>query len=189
MKTIQLNLYQYNELNKDAKEKAREWIYKGAMELFADDFTNDFTENCPKWVISPKPLFSFSSCQGDGFSFECESINVEHFLAEMKTSVKKAIKERLRVWSDGNTGRYTFASEKDIDYEMNDYSIYPLLDKKCLEIVEKIRMAYVELCKEWEKIGYNQLDYLKRDEYCAVAAAANDYWFTEKGIHFLFKVT
>ena len=94
--------------------------------------------------------------------------------------------EKVKVFSNGNQGHYTYASTNDIDYEI--YSDDPdLADSAEIiytfrdEILPEIQNHYMKLCKSLEKYGYSILDYRMNFEEFAEHCQANNYYFKENG--------
>ncbi|MFA5048621.1 MAG: hypothetical protein WC516_06375 [Patescibacteria group bacterium] len=142
MRTKTINIYTFNELSLEAKEKA--------IEQYRDLKIQD----------------------GD-------------FLYFFSDDVCEQLKEKgwNKVISKGNKGHYCFASENQIEYDENyqDGIERKHIAKLWQNILEEIKDYYITLCKQFEKQGYDEIDYQLSDECIIEDIKANEYDFTEEG--------
>lgn len=192
MKTIEINLFKFEELNKEAQQKAikkeQEISYKDSdlLYLFADDCKETAKE---AGFFNTEFIYSLSSCQGDGLSFSAESVDIDRFIKEalpnIKVSVLDAIKNSIyKVNISANNGHYCYASRNDVSIETD----FPQNGRECSNIENLINTVeahiqdvYLSLCKELEKIGYNEIEYKTSEEHAKEMLIDNDYDFTEDG--------
>ena len=191
MKTItkKYKVYNYTELSKEAKEKVRGTFGEDdadfTTEQLKEDFAYKLQEDYP-YFKEAVFAWSLSNCQGDGLSFSCD-VDLEKFIdikiSKIRARDKAAILELIyNVLSVGNTGRYCYAARSDIEFEFNvTDKEYPKIEKKALEIIEKIKDYYITACTKLEKQGYNAYEYLYSDEYAKNTSEANEYTFLENG--------
>ena len=190
MKTIELKIYKFEELNKEAQEKAiekhREFTYQDdAILYWFPDTCKEYAEE--NGFLDIKNLqYSLSYCQGDGLSFECENFDKDT-LVEMfckYTTKKRAliIYDYLNVEIKGNNGRYCYASKNQvdmyIDYSQNDTEN---IDKIVGYVLNDLEDLYIEVCNQLEKDGYSEIEYQLKDETLKENLIINDYDFLKNG--------
>lgn len=186
--TKKYKVYNYNELSENAKENVQQMFSMNdadfETELLGDDFQEQLKENHP-YFTDAKFQWSLGCCQGDGLSFSCqidlgEYLKVHH--KDMKTSVYDALCDIVyNLHSDGNNGHYCFASESDIDYDYNYGEEHKRLDALLNNIVDVMRVLYINICKDFEEQGYKAYEFLGTDEYAKDMTESNDYTFLENG--------
>lgn len=166
MKTItkQYNLYSFEELGQEAKDKAREafnadndypFLTESLMEQLHDKLAKlELTEE-----TELKIYYSLSYCQGDGLMFEGtlsdkkgNKYTIEHnghYYHERSTSITGEDK-----------------NGEDIDTEKFEQNIY------------------IPLCEELGKIGYQEIEYQDSEESFSDTCEANEWTFLEDGTMF-----
>jgi len=162
--TVKYQVYKFNELSKEAKEKAVQDYYEYEDFSFLQD---DLTESCKSLLEQYKIKFnndlqlsySLSYCQGDGLNF------TGNF--EWK---KYHIKIAHSSW------QYLFASASDIT----------IMNKEGEEIInEKIekqfKNLYINICKDLEKEGYGIIGYRMTDKEFSDLCEANNWEFLKDG--------
>ena len=191
MKTIELKLYKFQELNNEARQKAIEDKVKQNSEyIYMDCFNDDAIEQIKDAGFeNPKLEYSLSYSQGDGLSFKADGIT-----QELKDSIFKAIglsykraeiiEQYLIVKITGNKGHYSYAKKDQIDvYLESNYSgnekhnIQKYVDLFLNELEE----IYMDLCNKLEKQGYNEYEYQCSEEYAIQEIEDNDDDFLENG--------
>lgn len=191
MKTIELVLYTFEELNRDAKLQAIN-DYRRKMENWGPDldfFKDDCEEKADRIGFKDiKLAYSLGNCQGDGVSFKCSYIDtakfIKEFWPECKTSVIDALCNNISFCSIGNNGRYCYSTENDIEMYLYFYKSLPNLEAMAEKLHEYIQDQYVNLCAEFEKNGYNEIEYFYSDENIIHSIEANEIEFTENGKQF-----
>lgn len=165
MKTIETIVYTYDELSKEAKEKAREWWnndddYPFLSESMDNHATYLLTKNKIK-ADDIKVYYSLSFSQGDGAMIQMRGM--------WKSYTFKVT----------HSGHYYHYNSKEIDLEStktgNDAS-----DKT----YEEFNNLYVEICRQLAQYGYDEIEYLSSEEAVAETLMANDYQFTIDGTIF-----
>jgi hypothetical protein len=156
-------VYDFDELSKEAKEKAIEkWYENEQYECLTDDIDMYISE-IDGYFYDRKLQYSLSNCQGDGLSFSAK-FDLKKWLDD-KTNLKESVKSTLCPWvtvySKGNTGtHYCYASIGDIELEFDEN----LVRRANIEsLAEKLRSEiadyYISLCMDAEKYGYDILEY------------------------------
>lgn len=184
-----IKVYKFEELSKDAQDKVMQIFSENHSDFLTEDLDGNFKyqlkENYP-FFENPKFKWSLSYYQGDGLSFSCD-INLSKYLDIYHPKMPKYKKWGLceavyNLKSKGNTGNYYYFSERGIDYKYNyqDHErkhLYDLLEN----IVNEIRVKYIEVCKDFEKEGYDSYEYIGTKEYAIDECEANEYTFRENG--------
>jgi hypothetical protein len=187
MKTIEINLFSFNELTKEAKEKAIN-DFRNNTEIYLDFFNIDCIETLiDKGFTGAKNLqYSLNYSQGDGLSFECYNFDNDFLLNLLQkyTTEKRAkiILNYLDIYIKGNTGSYCYASKNDISINIIDnYKELENINKLVNCLIEELSEIYLDNCNELETQGYNEIEYQLSDEYITETILMNDYEFTEDG--------
>jgi len=192
MRTIRTKIYTFDELSDEAKEVAIEQ-YRNVQEYYSDFFNDDAVEQIDKAGFSGdvKLQYSLSYCQGEGLSFSCNRIEERvllsffaEILGEGKEKTAKIIIDNCSFVNTGNDGRYCYASKNDIEFILEIYGTN--YDKTNIEnivkkVETKIQNLYINLCKDLEKQGYEDIEYQCSDEGITETLIANDYEFLSNG--------
>jgi hypothetical protein len=187
MTTIQV--YNFNELSQEAKQTAINNFrdnYEINLDFFNDEAKEIISERGFKGNI--KLQYSLSNSQGDGLSFGCDYFDSqklhEIFVEVLGSGKDKTIETIINECSFsliGNNGRYCYAHENDLDFCFT-YNIYaPNIEEVVGKVKEKLTEIYLDLCKELENIGYNEIEYQYSDEYISEILEINEYEFLENG--------
>ena len=169
MKTIEIKLFNFNELTDDAKEKAVEnYIEKNRYsiqeinsEMFYEDLSYDLETKEPSFY-NAKFQYSLSYCQGDGLSFSFDLNIIDYlnkYFPNLKGSIKNVISEYCTFSATGNDGRYCYASKRDIDLYLDYYNYNNLdnINEVIQEVLEHIQDNYLEICSKLENEGYDHI--------------------------------
>jgi hypothetical protein len=173
MRTIHINIYKFTELNDYAKAIAIK-SFRNNQETSLDFFNDDAKEQiCEVGFYDDVQLkYSLNYCQGDGLSFSCnkvkESLLLSFFaeiLGKNKEKTAKIIMENCNFENDGNNGRYSYASGSDIEYICQPFNNnISNIDNIVSQVKSKLRILYLDLCKNLENQGYADIEYQKSDE-------------------------
>lgn len=193
MRTIRTKVYLFNELSKDAQQKAIEQV-RNRKEVCLDFFNDDAVSKIEEvgFYGDVQLQYSLSYCQGDGLSFSCKGIEetvLFSFFAEVlgagKEKTAKVIMDNCYFVNTGNDGHYCFASKSDIDYYLESYKAeYKNVNEVVGKVLEKIENLYIDLCKELEKQGYDEIEYQYSDEEIIEDIIANEYEFLKDGTRY-----
>lgn len=185
METRTYNVYKFNELSKEAKQHAIDKWYEHEDYPWLEEDLRQELENLDtlKLFSDVKLQYSLSCCQGDGLSFAA-SIDIDAWLKEQGYSKEniEALNEHIyKFTSNGNTGHYSYSSERDIEWEGQGNSVPASTEEEIETIRKEIAQYYLAICNKLEKYGYSILDYrmdfAEFEEHCE----NNDYMFTETG--------
>ena len=188
-------VYEYKELNAEAREKVREWYLKGQEAcIFTDMCVENLKSMFPNSELDVE--YSLNYCQGDGFNIY-GTIYLDEVLE--KIADKFTAKElKFFEWAFNRYGS-TFKMEANRHYcycicSGNDFSEDILSDMEddqirgiptaTLEKFSKLVGEYLDgLCGDFEKEGYSYF-YEISDEDLREVCEDNDWTFTEDGEFF-----
>jgi hypothetical protein len=187
MTTIQI--YNFNELSQEAKDTAIN-NFRDVHEIHLDFFNDEAKE-----IISQRGFkgniklqYSLSNCQGDGLSFNCDYFDSEKFyeifrevLGSGKDKTIETILDNSYFKVKGISGRYCYAHENDLEYTFDDNIDAPNIEEVVGKVEAKLVEIYLDLCKELEKMGYDEIEYQYSDEYIANELIEREYEFLENG--------
>ena len=204
IQTVEYELYKYNELSDEAKEKVKQWWLDnqdsyGFTEMVKEDLKCLFGDN------DLEVQYSLAYCQGDGFNIygEVDTENIfkcleEHRggtqLAEFENRLTDKEKKTILHYAEecgaiklpmNNRYSYSMADYIDIaddwEYDLENYSGYKNINKKALEKFELlVKGIFGKLCRSYEKEGYEyfyEIDEETLEEICE----ANEYEFLANG--------
>ena len=198
MKTIELNIYNFEELSEEAKqyaiEKHRAYEYEHGEPLmfFSETYNEKFSE---AGFEGTEIQYSLSYSQGDGLSFSAENYDKLELLylevlGKGKEKTAKVLAENTVVKLTGNTGHYCYAHTNQVDLYFEHYTSaincenIDNIESVQGQVLNKLTTIYMDLCKELEKIGYEQIEYYQSDEAIKETLIANEYEFLEDGKRF-----
>lgn len=194
MKTIEVKIFEFRELSKEAQQKAIKKEMEHAYKFLSlDTFNDDATEQIKDaGFINPVLSYSLSCSQGDGLSFKADDFNklTELFIEVLgpgKEKTAKLLADNCSVSLKGNTGHYCYAKRDQIDLYIENYtsSINVTNTDRIDEVVSKalrlLEDKYLDLCKKLEDQGYSEIEYLTSEECAKENLIANDVEFTADG--------
>lgn len=209
MKTVavEYNVYKYNELTDEAKEKVKQWYLDGQEPfIFTEDCKMDLENLFGKNDLDVQ--YSLCSCQGDGFNiygkiyaeniFKClENNNGGTKLAEFEDMLTEKEKKTILHYAEecgaielpmNNRYCYSLADYIDIaddwEYQLENYCGYENINTEVLKKFEKlVREIFGKLCRSYEKYGY-QYFYEISEEDLEEMCESNGYEFLEDGTVF-----
>jgi hypothetical protein len=195
-------VYFFDELDKKAKEKAREWFREGNLDydwyesVYEDANTIAKTLGFDLSVKGKEPCIWFSGfCnQGDGACFEgrytASDTKPKEFYDHVGTTESNApiiaiaenffsFAKKHPLFTAGIEHNFRYYHERSVDYgcsesdETNDY------------LTDETEEEFKELCRSFMRWIYKQLeqehDYLQSDEHVDESIKANEYEFTKEG--------
>jgi hypothetical protein len=196
MRICEVNLYKYDELSDEAKEKAREWwrtdtTTNNDHSIF-DSVLDDAKEIAAKMGIAiDKIYFSGFWSQGDGACFTgsysyqkgaLESIKKEypkdgelHAIAKQLQDLQSKYFYKLCADVE-HRGRYSHSFCTEIDVYHNDDRYRPIADAE--QELKDILRDYMDWI--YQKLE-NEYDYQMSDEVVAENIVSNEYEFNEDG--------
>lgn len=206
MKTVSVeyNVYKFNELSAEAKEKVKQWYLEGQESyIFTDNIKEDLY--CLFGKNDLDVQYSLSYCQGDGLNiygeidaksiFDClENHNGGTQLAEFENVLTEKEKKTILNYANecgkiklpcNNHYCYCIADKinlaEDWGYDLENYSHYKNIDFDLLNKFEKLVVnIFLELCESYERQGYKYF-YEISEEDLEEVCEANGYEFLANG--------
>lgn len=192
MRTIRTKVYLFNELSKEAQEKAIE-DYRTVNYENID--LSDWQERAID-LIKEKGFegialgYSLGYSQGNGVCFNAESIDYSvlvsffrEILGDKKDKTIDFLINNCSFRLVGYKNRGSFASKSDLDYYLDDGFKNDI--SNCEEIIakvlDKLENYYVDLCRDLQKSGYEEIEYLNSDSYIKESILTNEYEFLSNG--------
>ena len=204
MATVNYEVFKYNELTDEAKERVKQWYLDGQEPyIFTDDCKMDLYNLFGKNDLNVQ--YSLSCCQGDGFNiygkidaesiFKClENHNGGTQLVKFENVLTDKEKKTILHYANecgkielpmNNRYCYCIASHIDIaddwEYQLENYSRYANINKEALtKFEELVKNIFTTLCKTYEEWGYEYF-YEIEEEDLEEICEANGYEFLESG--------
>ncbi|HHX78541.1 MAG TPA: hypothetical protein GX695_02175, partial [Acholeplasmataceae bacterium] len=185
MKTIKVQVYNFNELPIDVQKDVIEKHYEKEDYPFLTRDIHEQLNSIDSFFYNSELYYSLSYSQGDGLSFSAD-FDLNKWINEkynFKQSVKDALKTVIcSIDSNGNKGYYCYASTSNIDADIDPIvSKYPNIEKLVNLIIDNVERYYMDLCVKLEAYGYSILDYrMDEDEYSDYADV-NEYQYLLDG--------
>lgn len=196
MKTITRNieLYEYDELNKEAQEKALAKWKEGNDYFFLEDCMNERLHelleekgikdlngeydvvNQKRPENKGKVLYSLSYCQGDGAMFTGEF----EFASEVAPKVNGQWKKYTAYVT--HSGRYYHSNSKLIEIHESENLGFDIGEDYQPKIYAEFEGMYKDICKELERFGYNFIEHEDSEESFSEECEANGYTFLSNGV-------
>ena len=198
MRNVEFKVYYFEELNEEAKKKAIEDYRRGGTwELWDNDNLGEyFKERLMEYGFydDVQIEFSLGYCQGDGVAFYGE-IDFSIWLKNHQDHFTKKELKRLE-WLNEECGVELFTTRNSYGYRYSHYNtmdikanydeyigfrdsdlLYEVLDK----VERLLKDEVVELSRDFERIGYEKLEYKNSDGYIIESIVANECEFMEDG--------
>lgn len=204
MKTItkEYNVFKYEELSENAKEKAKQWYLESQdAEIFTMMCKHDLETLFPGSTLDVQ--YSLSCCQGDGFNIYgkvnlqdifniLENGSAPNIVEDFEPFTEKE-KRTLRFYNNycdislpENDTRYSYCVIDYIDllidweHELEYYCVRNINKETIQKLENAIIRIFSNLCEIYEENGYNyfyEVDEKTLSEYCS----ENDIEFLEDG--------
>lgn len=160
--TTEHTVYEFDELSKDAQDKAiQDWRDREDFPWLSDDMNNELEYLLEQAKISyeftPNLYYSLSYSQGDGAMFE-GTVKWRGYTVTIKQS-----------------GHYYHENSKSIDIETRAGN-----DAK-ESVYEQFNEVYVDICRKLERYGYDQMEHALSEENVAQWIRENEYEFYADG--------
>jgi hypothetical protein len=192
------NVYKFNELSKEAKDKAFKWL----KDIIVDDRFTSFEDDCYEVLKDVynlldvrRVIYNITSSQGDGVSITCPNFNTatineaifndEATPEAVKDNIKK-LGDNLKVETVINNGRYAYAVESQVSVHLDGFNDDLVKDLLPEHIEDQLQQAYakqyLKICKQLEDNGYSL--YNVTMEEVEDIADINGYEFMEDGSYY-----
>lgn len=201
MRNLEFKVYHFEELSEQAKKKAIEdFRRRGTWEQWDNDVLSEyFKERLMEYGFysDVRIEFSLGYCQGDGVAFYGE-IDFSIWLKNHQDHFTKKELKRLE-WLNYEFGIGLSTTRNSYGYHYSHYNTMDinvacdgyiglrdsdLLDEVLNEVEELLKDEVVELSREFERIGYEEIEYKNSDEYIIESIIVNEYEFMEDGSMF-----
>lgn len=165
MKTKTITLYNYEELSKEAQERAREDYntineYPSLSNDMRERLSTLLDDNGIESQSQANVLYSLSYCQGDGAMFEGTFIWKGYSVTVEQSGHYYHFNSKIITWND-------FVGEEQ--------------ETKENKIAEDFDVIYIKICKELAQYGYEIIKYEDSEESFIDTCEANGYTFLENG--------
>lgn len=178
MKTItkNYNVYTFEELSQEAKDKARnDFIVQNEYYFLSDCMNNrlheileengikDLNDTSKTGITPTQVLYSLSHSQGDGamfvgiFEWKKYIIYIKHI------------------------GQYYHFNSKFLEIQETENPGFDIGDDYEPEVYKEFDELYIKICKELEQYGYNFIEYEDSEENFTELCETNEYTFLESG--------
>jgi len=169
MRTQQINVYQYEELDEDAQQRALEESRKDNDTSFLKEDMTDAAKHLLEeqgYIVEDFNVFySLNYSKGDGVCLTGR-LTYKHEKGEDRLTLK-------------HSGHYYHENSFDVFIEPYDYE---LEDGEELDVLEKEHEEDLrEICKKLEKYGYEYIEYENGEENFKEVCDINEWEFTEDG--------
>lgn len=180
MKTKTVNIYTFEELSKEAKEKAismyiqnndyyflSDILEERLQELLKENSIEDLNDTSKAGTKKTRVYYSLLCYQGDGAMFEGS------FLFKFK--------DIEYIASVKHSGHYYHYNSKNIDITRNDNED---IEENYTDIEKYFNNIYIDICKQLEKEGYSFIeneDNEDNEDNIKENFEQNNYYFLENG--------
>lgn len=186
----EVEVYEFDELSKKAKEKALSDFRPDAWgQDDSDMLTETFQEILKEKGLPSEVYWGLNYAQGDGVAFY-GPINISDYIKKNKLNKFRALSGKVEGTIEGRESRYHHSYSMRVDLELKDPLIQegpkewlPGAPSETLirEFQEHIQDHVKKVSRELEKIGYGEIEYRTGDEAIAEFFEANEYEFLEDG--------
>lgn len=171
-------VYSYEELDEEAKERARQKISQSIVEMnfnyLEEDLLTILEEDYDLKEDNVTLHYSLSYSQGDGLSFDCKDLlESKYFKNKMydgltvneKISLSKMInKGELSLFTKrSGCHLYEYALHSDVQAITNFYHWGKNKEDLVEKILKKLGKVYMDICNRLEKIGYQCYEVAEED--------------------------
>lgn len=188
-------VYTFDELDEEAKEKVKEWYLNGQDPyLFTDFIMDDLKSLFPRSEL--KIQYDLCYCQGDGFNIY-GYVNLIDVLEYKKDYFTEKEKRTLKFYfcnydcniilDENKRYSYSICDKADIAEpiidELEKWSVRDINKKLIYKLENAIKHIFTELCNRYEKEGYSYF-YEIDDEILSEICNDNEYYFMKNGSFF-----
>ncbi len=195
--TKEFEVYSYNELSEEAKQRVKEWYLTGQESFIFDDMIEDDL-SCLFPHSSLKFQYSLGHYQDDGFNIygEVDIRDIldykedgknDYFTEKEKRTLLFYINEcdcEILLPENGSHYSYCVCDRNDIDedfiYILEDCGIRDIKVETIKKLQSAVENIFCALCYEYENDGYSyfyEVDGKTLEDYCN----SNEYEFLEDG--------
>lgn len=188
MKRVEVKVYEFNELSDPIKHKLMEREYESQVDVNFEVFGSNAEDDLANSLgIEAKVYYSLGYQQGDGLHFVTNRLLTTRFREDVEAYLptKEAVTHfrelcatnEFSAKTRSSVNRYEYASARDVRFSLEDREfdatdpceLIEYLSDLCglsrdeakssvLEIIRGIQQAYLNLCAQLEKRGYQCYD-------------------------------
>ena len=205
MRVIETNVYTFNELDQESKEKAINDHRNNYNDCDFDDYFDDETLEFKCFLKNigfnnVETFYSGFHSQGDGACFDFTNLNLDEVVTKQEGNTysvvhDKFIEENIKLLKDilkikesiefsTYITRYNYNHEKSrgIDYKFyNEHKTCKTIEKLISNFLDVLGDLYIDLSQKYYKQLSNHAAYVDSDEYIIETLINNDYEFTING--------
>ena len=186
MKKQTIEVYEFSELGKEAKEKARDEFRQSCLDYDWWDFIYEgIIEKAEEYGITLEDKdiqFTGFWSQGDGASFISKEINNYKFAEKAGIKVDKKVLDTIELYIDRTIMNYSHMNSVHATAVYND--LPSKYEKKAEELTDKLEEVKNMLCTELYSNLENYYNELLSDEHVDEDIIANEYEFLKDGTRF-----
>ena len=186
MRIEEVEIFRFEELTKEVQEEVIKKWYEEEDYPFLNDDLRESLRNNEKNIFDDgfNLYYSLSYSQGDGLSIEGD-INIDKIMLKLSPELREKFQGKIyKLYSSGNTGRYSFHSINDIKWELDlsDDDDHEELEKLFEEeVTPEIYTIYNSLCVDLIKEGYSILEHRMSIKEFTENCETNNYEFYANG--------
>lgn len=173
MKTIEITLYEYHELNETAKKSVREWYQEGMC--FDPDLDFYVSELAEAGFVNAVIYYNVSGSQGDGACFTADIDESTFFVGKYAPLINADIS--LSIVNNGSI--YFHSNTKKIQIKAHNLTTKEkyLID----ELIKEIEDLRINWCNSLYDSFVDEFVYNRTNEYLDEALTGSHFWFRENG--------
>ena len=204
--TREYEVYAYEELSADAKEKVKNWYLNDETraDILTELYENDLIFAFPDSDL--KIQWSLSNCQGDGVNIygtlhldnilKLPESNFFDFLNEYKGYFTEKEKRTIKFYNSlcnditlpvNRNYTYCKVSQVEIAYNMVDILENENIRNTNMNVIDKLEKYIIDIitdiCKKWEIMGYDYLYDIEDDDLKEICDS-NEWYFLKDGTFF-----
>ena len=194
-KTLSIDYYQFNELNDDAKEKARDWYRNGAFDYEWYEFTYEYVTQCAAAIGIQIDRIYFSGfwSQGDGacfegsYSYKLKSVQSIKEFAPNEKELHRIAEQLAKIQKKHFYGLNAKVKHSGHYYHSycTDITVYKNYDYLNSESEYQAENDIIDLLRDFMDWIYkkleNEYEWLNSNEQIDESIISNEYEFDIKG--------
>lgn len=185
MKQKTINLYTFEELTEDQKQKVLD-KYRDFNDDIIPSMAQDEFITLPIFeagFLNPTIHYDLSYSQGSGACFDCDEFDFDLLLKGWQYPHKKLILNIIKTHYQGYIKlnhygyHYSHSNTRYFDLEANFNYFYLHIERAINSAINHIENLRYELSENLTNRLYEELEFLRSDEQIADSLIANDYYF------------
>ena len=175
MKTLSIKAYSFNELSKEAQERAIKVTGETLSDQYLFGYNYQAKEESQETLESlgfegVKIYLSGFNLQGDGACFICDSCDLDKLINTLFPKYKRLIpfcKEGIITCKIEHNHRYYHERSTDIslDFHYSCWESYPNADKLCDSLRDEFYTWYYDFCKDIYRNCEKEYDFIYSESF------------------------